>query len=75
MINPSNAKFYALTVVDKSKMRKLIKSMITTRKNCAHDGSMDSEQILMRQKKEILFNCTGALQRKNYSPGSGSATD
>ena len=65
-INPSNAKFYALTVVDKSKMRKLIKSADTMRKN-AYDGSMDSEQILDEAEKEI-FSIAQASQRKNYSP-------
>ena len=40
-INPSNAKFYAVTVIDKSKLRKLIKSADTMRKN-AYDGSMDT---------------------------------
>ena len=65
-INPSNAKFYALAVVDKSKMRKLIKSADTMRKN-AYDGSMDSEQILDEAEKEI-FSIAQASQRKNYSP-------
>lgn len=65
-INPSNSKFYALTVVDKSKMRKLIKSADTMRKN-AYDGSMDSEQILDEAEKEI-FSIAQASQRKNYSP-------
>ena len=65
-INPSNAKFYAVTVIDKSKLRKLIKSADTMRKN-AYDGSMDTEQILDEAEKEI-FSIAQASQRKNYSP-------
>ncbi len=59
-INPSNA--VLRPVVDKSKMRKFIKSADTMRKN-AYDGSMDSEQTDAGRKRNF-FNSASQLKRR-----------
>lgn len=65
-INPSNASYYADIVINKSKLRQLIKSADIMRKN-AYDGSLDTEQILDEAEQEI-FSIAQASQRKNYTP-------
>lgn len=64
-IVPANAKYYADTVIAKSRMRQLIKEADEMRKS-AYDGAEEAEHILDRAEQRI-FEIAHRAQKKSYT--------